>query len=108
MKSRLFALKPIAKAIAVATAAGTYGPLSIAAETQGVIEEIIVTATKREMDMQDVPQSIQAFNEEQIKKLGLDNMADYIKAVPSLSTVTTSPGRNEVVFRGVSTFLSME
>jgi outer membrane receptor protein involved in Fe transport len=30
-------------------------------------------------------------------------MAEYMKAIPSMSTVAESPGRNEVVFRGVST-----
>jgi len=79
------------------------GAIAEAQESAGVIDEVIVTATKREMNLQDVPQSIQAFSTEQIEKLGLDNMAQYVKAIPSLSTVTTSPGRNEVVFRGVST-----
>lgn len=92
---------PLAQAIAIAVATTSVG--AVAQETDGVIDEIIVTATKREMNLQDVPQSIQAFSQEDIEKLGLTNMADYIKAVPSLSTVTTVPGRNEVVFRGVST-----
>jgi len=61
------------------------------------------SSCNHERRLQDVPQSIQAFSTEQIEKLGLDNMAQYVKAIPSLSTVTTSPGRNEVVFRGVST-----
>jgi len=105
MKSTSFSLRPLARAVAVVTAASTPG-FAFAEEqedSRGVIEEIIVTATKREADMQDVPQSIQAFNDEQIRRLGFNNMDEYIKAIPSLSTVTTSPGRNEVVFRGIST-----
>jgi outer membrane receptor protein involved in Fe transport len=62
-----------------------------------------VTATKREENMQDLPQSIQAFGTEDIKTLGFSNMREYKKAIPSLSTVQNSPGRSEVVFRGVST-----
>jgi len=94
---------PLAQAVAIAIATMSVGTIAVAQETESPFEEIIVTATKREMNLQDVPQSIQAFSTEQIDKLGLDNMAQYIKAIPSLSTVTTSPGRNEVVFRGVST-----
>jgi len=70
---------------------------------EGMLEEVIVTATKREVNMQDLPMSIDAFNNEQIEKMGMFNMKDVMKAVPSMSTVTTVPGRNEVVFRGVST-----
>ena len=37
------------------------------AETnEGVLEEVLVTATKRELNMQSVPQSIQTFSNEQI------------------------------------------
>ena len=92
---------PIAQAVAIAVATMSFG--ANAQQTAGVLDEIIVTATKREVNMQDLPQSIQAFTEEEIDKLGFDNMAEYMKAIPSLSTVAPSPGRNEVVFRGVST-----
>ena len=68
-----------------------------------VLEEVIVTATKREVNMQDLPQSINAFNTEQMQEMGMFNMRDALKVIPSMSTVTTVPGRNEVVFRGVST-----
>jgi len=71
--------------------------------TEGMLEEVLVTATKREVNMQDLPMSIEAFNNEQIEKMGMFNMRDVLRVVPSMSTVTTVPGRNEVVFRGVST-----
>jgi len=78
---------------------------ALAQEAEGdmMLEEVLVTATKREVNMQDVPQSIAAFNTAQIEKIGMFNMQDVMKVVPSMSTVTTVPGRNEVVFRGVST-----
>ncbi len=81
------------------------GSTAFAADSAGssALEEIVVTASKRAMDMQDLPQSIQAFTTDEIEKLGFNNMDDYLKAIPSMSSVSTSPGRNEVVFRGVST-----
>lgn len=92
---------PLAQAVTIALVSMSVN--AVAQDDNFVIDEIIVTATKREMNLQDVPQSIQAFTGDQIAKMGLTNMAEYIKAIPSLSTVTTVPGRNEVVFRGVST-----
>ena len=67
------------------------------------IEEIIVTATKRAADMQDVAQSITAFTEEDLARLGARDMKEYIDALPSVALVNAVPGRNSVVFRGVST-----
>jgi iron complex outermembrane receptor protein len=101
-----FSLHPLARAIALATATTpALAAAQMAEEEQrpGALEEVIVTATKRSVNMQDLPMSIEAFNNDQIKAMGLTNMAVYMKVVPSLSTVTTVPGRNEVVFRGVST-----
>ena len=99
-----FKLHPLTRAIALATAtAPAAAHLYAQEQAQPVLEEVIVTATKREVNMQDLAQSVQAFNTEQIGKMGLDNMSDLLRAIPSMSTVTTVPGRNEVVFRGVST-----
>lgn len=72
-------------------------------ENELAIERITVTSSKRVMDMQELPQSVQALNTEQLERMGLRNFADYAKAIPSLSAVSTSPGRNEIVFRGIST-----
>lgn len=102
-----FSMRPIARAIALATA--TTPALAMAQSTEetqeaaGALEEVIVTATKRAVNMQDLPMSIEAFGTEQMEKIGMLNMRDALNVIPSMSTVTTSPGRNEVVFRGVST-----
>ncbi len=77
--------------------------LSVAQNRAPMLEEVIVTATKRSLDLQDVPQSISAFTTADIEKLGLRRMNDYIKALPSVTLINSQPGRNSVVFRGVST-----
>ncbi len=108
--TREFTIQPLRRAIALATISslGTFNALSQESIEEPVnesvrLEEIIVTATKREENMQDLPQSIQAFGADDIKTLGFSNMSEYKKSIPSLSTVQNSPGRSEVVFRGVST-----
>jgi outer membrane receptor protein involved in Fe transport len=107
---REFKLLPLNRAIALVTLTSIASANVISQESSdnelldpARLEEIIVTATKREENMQDLPQSIQAFSTEDIKTLGFSNMREYKKAIPSLSTVQNSPGRSEVVFRGVST-----
>ena len=105
-----FKLRPLNRAIAILTLTSIANVNVLSQENSdnesvdpARLEEIIVTATKREENMQDLPQSIQAFGTEDIKTLGFSNMREYKKAIPSLSTVQNSPGRSEVVFRGVST-----
>jgi len=101
-----FSIRPLARAIALASASSLVAGQATSQDEVGQaprLEEIVVTATKRDADMQDVPQSIQAFSADDIKALGFTNMKDYEKSIPSMSTVSTSPGRSEVVFRGVST-----
>ncbi len=67
------------------------------------IEEVIVTATKREMNLQDLPQSITAFSTSDIEKMAFRTMEDYMKALPSTSLVTSMPGRNSIAMRGITT-----
>lgn len=110
-------LSPIAKAIGIVTVASVASMTSLQAhaqeppkseeqsekEDEGAIETIVVTASKREQDMQDLAQSVMAFDNDQIERMGINSFADYAQAIPSLSFVSSNPGRNEVVFRGIST-----
>lgn len=72
-------------------------------ETDRVLEEVIVTATLREMSLQDVPQSITAFTTMDIERNNFQTMDDIVKALPSLTLASSQPGRNSLVFRGIST-----
>ncbi len=94
-----FALTPLAAAIMVASYPAT--PVQ-AAEERKVIEEMIVTATKRSSDLQDVAQSISAFSEADLDQMGVKTMEDYLRAMPSVSLTSTHPGRNSLVMRGIS------
>jgi len=66
------------------------------------IEEIIVTATKRALSIQDVPQSISAFSTEEIERRGILDMADIAGNLPSISLSSYRAGLNELVYRGIS------
>jgi len=67
------------------------------------IEEIIVTATKRQESLQDVDQSISTFGTDAIEKMQFKNMEDYLKALPSAQLTSAQPGRNSLQMRGIST-----
>jgi len=102
-----FSKKPVC--LAVASALGVQ--LSIAPftwlyaqEETNRLEEIIVTATKREFSIQDVPLNITALNASQIEELRLDNILDISKWVPGL-TVLDQGNRDgtPIVVRGLNT-----
>ena len=65
--------------------------------------EIIITATKREESLQDVPMSVQAIGTRRLDQLNISNFEDYTKLLPSVSFQTSAPGSTVVYMRGVAT-----
>jgi iron complex outermembrane receptor protein len=64
--------------------------------------EIIVTAQKREENLQRVPLSIQAIGTERLDQLQVNDMQDYVKFLPSVTIQSAGPGFSQVYFRGVA------
>ena len=65
------------------------------------IDEIIVTAQKRDQRIQDIPISISAITGEKIENAGIQNIADLSYAVPNLSVWERGPGLQTITIRGV-------
>lgn len=65
-----------------------------------MLEEIVVTAQKREENVQDVPISIQAFGSQKLEALGIDTVQDLQRISPGF-TLTSSAGFNIAFLRGV-------
>lgn len=95
-----YSLTPLAAAVV-----GALNPVSVATaqDEGGQLEEIIVTATRRASNLQDVAQSITAFTTGDIERQAFQNMEDYMKSLPSMNLVNLMPGRNSVIMRGIST-----
>src|SRR5687767_12660929 len=101
--------KEVAAAISaiLAMAAGTASAQNAPAtsdtppEERG-LAEVIVTATRRAERLQDVPESVSAFDSNSIAIRGLQQMDDYARLVPGLSISEREPGGTTVVFRGVT------
>ncbi len=94
--------KPLSLAISAALAV----PAGVAVAQDGAdevsLDEIIVTARKREESLQGIPASIQAISSQTIELAGFRDMDDYARFIPSLSTVQANPGTAMVIFRGVA------
>ncbi len=67
-----------------------------------VLEEVIVTAQKREEAIQDVGISITALSGDTLDALGLDNMQEISQQVPGLQLQTFTPAFTIFNLRGVS------
>ena len=65
--------------------------------------EIVVTAQKREENLQDVPVSIQAIGTRRLDQLNISNFEDYTKQLPSVSFQTSQSGGTVIYMRGVAT-----
>lgn len=75
-----------------------------AAERDGALEEVIVTAQKRNQNIQDVPMSISALDEKSLEALGARNFEDFAREIPGIEFANLGPGQNRFTIRGVSTF----
>ncbi|MGE3691852.1 MAG: TonB-dependent receptor [Novosphingobium sp.] len=72
------------------------------AENSGGLGEIIVTAQRREENLQTVPISINAVTSESLNNLGIKDTNSLIQSVPSLNFTRSGPS-GIFVIRGVST-----
>src|SRR3954468_4459878 len=68
----------------------------------GSLEEITVTAQRRNESIQNVPIAMQAFTAESLQQLNVNTLDDYIKYLPNVTTANNGPGQNEVFMRGLS------
>ncbi|MES2444981.1 MAG: TonB-dependent receptor [Pseudomonadota bacterium] len=91
----------IALLTSVALAAPAYAQEAPDANVNGN-EDIVVTAQKREENLQDVPISIQALSTTRLDNLNVTNFEDYSQMLPSLSFQTSQPGITTIYMRGVA------
>lgn len=86
-----------------ALAFGLVAPaLSFAASDDNIIEQIIVTAQKRATALQDVPFSVAAASEQQIRDSGSTNIVDLARNFAGLTIADLGPGQSQVAIRGIS------
>ena len=52
---------------------------------QGVIEEVVVTATKRAESTQDIPVAVEALTSDSLEDFGITNFEDYLIQLPGVT-----------------------
>ena len=83
---------------ALAAIFALFGFATITVAENLTLEEIVVTAQKREQNLQDVPVAVTAVTAENIDAMGIVNTADLTRASASLS-YGQGPTPNSSVFR---------
>ena len=97
--SQLNALPP-ALLLAVAALPGVGTAQEKAAGTSTVLEEVIVTAERREQSVQDVPISVTVFTAEDLARRGINNLGGIQFAAPSI-VINTVNRSTFINIRGV-------
>ncbi len=77
--------------------------LSVAVGSQAsVLEEIVITAQKREQNLQEVGVSVTAYSGDQLKALGITNTIEITEQIAGLQMTSFSPNLVTFNIRGVS------
>ena len=111
------AMRPLAVAVALTSAAVFSTAVQAQQPSRGgasaLLEEVVVTARKREEGAQEVPLSVTAFNSDQIETLKVRDLTNIRVGMPnvSLETVGTARGYANFSIRGLginSSILSID
>jgi len=93
----LTTLSPYAMCCAIAASTSML-PLPSAAQT-ATLEEVVVTARKRQETLQDAPLAISALSGDQLRTEGLRNLSDLARVIPNLDVATDAQA--QIYIRGV-------
>jgi iron complex outermembrane receptor protein len=79
-----------------------YAATATGTSDSDAIQEITVTATRRNESMQDVPITIQAVTGDQLKQLNVSTFDDLIRYTPNVTYSGNGPGQGNIFMRGLS------
>lgn len=88
--------------LAVAAVLATSAARAADAPPVTTLEEVVVTAQKRTTSLQDVPFSVSATSEQQIRNSGSSNIVDLARNVAGLTIADLGPGQSQIAIRGIS------
>ena len=108
---RKFNRNPLTQSISMAllgsvVTATVVMPVYAQDDNSAVLEEVIVTATKREQNLQDVALSIQVLGNQQLEDLNVRSFEDFVHFMPTVSYTAQGgpggPGFGQVYMRGIA------
>lgn len=103
--SRWFVFFLVSLSVLVSSASPAFAQANLSAsdEDEGVLEEVLVTARKREEVLRDVPVSATVFSAADIESAGIETPADFIALTPNVTLYTVqNVGNTFVTIRGIS------
>ncbi len=94
---------PLSRSVLAAAVLGTLGAPEVTLAAEG-LEEIVVTAQRREENLQKVPISISVFGADAITQRGINGLGDVVSIVPNMNGFDSPDKRGSVSvsLRGVS------
>ena len=95
----LFALASTAHAADAPAAASADAPATVDIPAG----EIVVTATRRNESIQNVPMTLTALSGDALSKLNVSNFNDLLKYTPNVTFASNGPGQGAIFMRGLST-----
>ena len=100
----LFALTGTAHAADAAAACARTGRRCTCRDRNDVpAGEIVVTATRRNESIQNVPMTLQAFGGDALGKLNVTTFSDLLKYTPNVTFASNGPGQGQIFMRGLAT-----
>ena len=99
--------KVLTSAILLGLGGWVSAPLAMAqtntSGSENVMEEIMVTARRREESLQDVPGTVTALSEETLRNAGVERAEDFIALTPGVTMVNAAEvGDTQVNIRGIN------
>jgi iron complex outermembrane receptor protein len=80
-------------------------PARVSEEDTALVDEVVVTASKRAERLHDVPSSVTALTSQSLQGIGAAKFEDYVARIPGLAAqnVQLANGTNQLDIRGVTT-----
>jgi outer membrane receptor protein involved in Fe transport len=92
----------VAVRIGQAVALAATAVVTVANAQESVVEEIVVTATKRETTMKDTPAAIAAVSGDAIRENAAFSLESFTRLDPSIQVNNRGVGDNQIIVRGIS------
>lgn len=90
-------------ALAQSQAAGQSQAAAQPQSDDQALQEVVVTARKREETFENVPITVNVFTQQDIQSAGIENPRDFIAMVPNMTLVETqNVGNSFITIRGIS------
>jgi len=90
---------------AIATLTATADATATADTSAAGVNEVVVTAERRDETVQNVPMTLQAFSGQTLAQQNVQTLEDLIKYTPNITYGTDGPGQGVIFMRGLSTGL---